>query len=958
MSASALVGRERELALLIEDVRDPPVVVGVEGEAGVGKTRLVSEAFSDPVLSGRRILVGHCHRLREPFPLGPVLEALRDAGMPPHGALSPVVGALRPLLPEFRDQMPPRPELLGDSRGERHRVFRAIRELLAAFGPAVCVLEDVHWADEGTLEFLTFLCARPPAELAVVLTYRGEDLDGSSPVVEIASRPSEATRKTRIGLCPFSVEEVRVLACAILGADRVSAKLASELHSRTEGIPLAVLEVVGMLRDRGDLPVLEGGRETQTLDQLSVPRVIRQSILERMRVLSADALTLVRAAAVLGYPCQEDLMAKVAGLSSAHGAAALTQALSSTLIHDLGTGLYEFRHVLAAQAVYEDIPRPQRRRMHLVAAQVLESSPGPPPLAQIGHHYKHAERPSRSARYLEAAAEAASSFGDHPTATRLLEESLSTAGLSRAARVRMAIRLGDAALYSPAPHAAMNLLRATLEDPKLPAGVRGELRFSLSRLLCHVGGDDSWRSEMATAVQELNRRPGLAARAMVNLALPGLWEGSVSCQLAWLDRAVNAAERDHDPVVRIAVSAHRASMLLQLGDPAGWRAVEAMPTEVHTVEQQLQLVRGYSSVSMAALGIGHYGPAESFLIRADQIRDQLGHEWLGLWLKTARGHLDWAVGCWEGLEARTQELIESTTGAPFLLVDNQILFASLLLCHGDVREAERTLTSALRVAIDARWSASVIAILGRLARTHLAQGKFVAANEEAARGLELVERKRIWPWGIELVQEAVQALLACGDREAASTLVDEFAARLRGLDAPAAGAGIASCRASVAEADGDLAAAIRGFAEAEGIWRAMPDPYRAAQALERQARCLLTNHDQRGGDLLLSALLTFEELGASRDAARVRAEFRARRLALPQPRRGGRRSYGEQLSPREAEVALLAASGHSNAEIAEMLFISQHTVANHVASALRKQRVASRRELAPAVNPAHEVARA
>ncbi len=123
------------------------------------------------------MLVGHCHRVREPFFLGPVVEALcglerRELRRP----LSPVVGALRPLLPELEEVLPPQPAAIGDPRAERHRIFRALRDLLAALGPAVCVLEDLHWADESTLELLTFLLTDPPEELSLVVTVRSEDL--------------------------------------------------------------------------------------------------------------------------------------------------------------------------------------------------------------------------------------------------------------------------------------------------------------------------------------------------------------------------------------------------------------------------------------------------------------------------------------------------------------------------------------------------------------------------------------------------------------------------------------------------------------------------------------------------------------------------------------------------------------------------------------------------------------
>ena len=168
-----LVGRESELSVLVAAVESLPAVAVVEGEAGIGKSRLVAELAAHPVAEGRQWLAGASRRVREPFPLGPVLEALRGVrkGLD-RRQLSPVSGALRGLLPELAKVLPAAPEPLGDPAAERHRVYRALAEVFAALGDTVLVIEDLHWADEQTADFLAFLVADPPARLAVLVTYR------------------------------------------------------------------------------------------------------------------------------------------------------------------------------------------------------------------------------------------------------------------------------------------------------------------------------------------------------------------------------------------------------------------------------------------------------------------------------------------------------------------------------------------------------------------------------------------------------------------------------------------------------------------------------------------------------------------------------------------------------------------------------------------------------------------
>ncbi len=914
----------------------------VEGEAGIGKTRLVHEALGHSAIGNRQVLVGHCHRLREPFPLGPVIEALRGADIAAaSGSSSSLVGALRPLLPELAAHLPACPEPLSDPRAQRHRVFRALREMLSALGSVVCVLEDMHWADESTLELLSFLLSDPPSELALVLTSRMDDADGMALVMRALSHPSRRVLKARIELPPLSEAQVRALACSVLDIDEpeeLPGMFADHLYERTGGIPFVVEEVMSLLRDRGAVSSEPGA--------LEVPRAVRDCILERFDALAADAQLVAGAAAVVENPVGEDLLGKVAGLPPARVRRGLTEALRVGLLAEKPKPSYSFRHALAAQAVYEHVPAPQRRWLHLRAARALESGLDPLPLSQIAHHFREADLPRQWMRYAEAAAKSAHDEGDDRSATQLLQEALATPGLGHAARVRMATELGIAALYSVAPIGAIALLERVLEEEDLTATVRGELRFSLCRLRFHAGDAGAWREQMARAVDELEGRPALAARAMINLAQPArLTDDTLADHLAWLERALDAAQRQDDPVTHVAASAQRATILLTIGDPAGWEALDEIPTGGGSAEERLQLLRGYHSLAQAALDLGYSRRAEELLDRAEAIHEEIDHTWWKLWLAGTRASLDWTVGRWERLEARVRALVEHTANTPGASLEDHVVLGSLLLSRGAVEDAARSLTSTLIAARGALWAPPLVAASGHLARIHLDRGEVDAAGGVAGRALDVVRRKGLWVCAAKVAPMAVDVLLAQGDRPAARQLVGEFASGLRARDAPAARAALAICRGALAEADGRHAEACRSFARAERAWHSQPYPYAAALARERRAVCLFGQRDERGGELLVGALETFEALGARWDAARVRAQLRSQGTVLPYPLRGGRKSYGRELSPKESEVARLAGMGWSNREIATALFISPHTVAGHVSSALRKLGLTSRQVL-------------
>ncbi len=946
--STGFVGREAELGRLVEATLSPQAVILIEGEAGVGKSALVREALADPALAGARLLVGHCHRLREPFPLGPVLEALcRLDVLPPGSVLSPVVGALRPVLPELGHLLPPQPAPLGDPRAERHRIFRALRELLAALGPAVCVLEDLHWADESTLEFLAFFVPEAPPDVSLVITHRSGDAPSVSALQALTAGLPAPMRQATIQVPPLSVEEVGRMACALLQTSTVSAELTQHLHDQSAGIPFVVEELVRL--HRGQLELIDAWRTVEELDHMGVPPAVRRSLRERMAALTDDAWLVARVVAVLGEPAGEGLIAKVAGLSPARTIRALGEALSEAVLEERADRLHGFLHALAAQAVYDEIPGPERRRLHRRAADALRAGPEPLPLAQLAQHFKEAGCPRQWVRYAEAAAAAAAAIGDDRSAARLLEQALGATPLPRAAKLRMAMSLGTAAVYSADPRGAIELLERLRDEEPMDGAARGELRYRLARLRYQTGDTGPWREEMKRAVGELEDQPELAALAMITLAWPIVGQGHVSDDLAWLDRAVEAAARAGDPAVVDGVAGQRAAILVCVGDPRGWRAVKEMSRHERSVQEKLDLLRAYQNLSATATALGHFARAESFLAEVARLADELPHVRWGPWLQSARARLDWRTGRWEGLDPRLRALSERGAGGPALAIANEMILAALLLGQGRIRDAEQRFQSILERAEERGWMGARTAAAAGLARIRLARGEARAAVEAAAGGLEVLERKGIWIWGQELVPVAVQALLARGDRGEASVLARRFSAGVEGRDAPAATAASVFCQAAVAEAQGRHAVAARRFARAEELSRELPAPYEAARARAARARCLLAGGYEDGAELLLSALRAFDDLGAGWDAAQARGELRTHDVPVPSRWRGGRRPYGKLLSPREAEVAQLAGAGSKNREIAETLFISRRTVETHVAAALRKLGAESREALADAL---------
>jgi hypothetical protein len=155
-----------------------------------------------------RALVGYCPPLRQPQTLGPVLDAVRQAGPRVDGLrLSRLAGALQPLLPEWTGILPPPLEPLEDASAARYRVFRALADLLGCLAVAVLIVEDAQWADDASLEFLLFLTSVRPCQVSLVVTYRAEDTPTGSLLRRLSSRPAVGTAARRIVLGPLDVAD-------------------------------------------------------------------------------------------------------------------------------------------------------------------------------------------------------------------------------------------------------------------------------------------------------------------------------------------------------------------------------------------------------------------------------------------------------------------------------------------------------------------------------------------------------------------------------------------------------------------------------------------------------------------------------------------------------------------------------------------------------------------------------
>ncbi|MCW3839030.1 hypothetical protein ONA70_02820 [Micromonospora yasonensis] len=278
--------------------------------------------------------------------------------------------------------------------------------------------------------------------------------------------------------------------------------------------------------------------------------------------------------------------------------------------------------------------------------------------------------------------------------------------------------------------------------------------------------------------------------------------------------------------------------------------------------------------------------------------------------------VDQAAGRWEGLVDRVRRLGGAAATFAAASLDSRLLHGALLTAMGPTEEAVDLLVDVIAVAerVGAVWP--LIPARTTLSRLLLTLDDAAGAAEHAGAALTQVRAKGNWVWGAEPVLCLVDALHALGRGGEAAELVDELAAGITGADAPLARAALLIAQAVVARSRDQWGHADRLLDAAHSVLKGAGLRYEEALAAERLGRLRCEREAADGGRLLESALRLYGAMHADRDIARICRIMRRNGAPIPYPWRGGRPSLGQTLSSRERKVALLAAEGKTNQEIA------------------------------------------
>ena len=926
-----LRGREVELEAL-GDAFDQvalghPAIVLVEGEAGIGKTRLLAEALNDARARGLEIVSGRAQELERTRPFGVLADTLACSGSSPDPRRRAIAELLAPHLGNLG------PVTVSSDPGLQFQAVDAFGDLIESLAlqrPLVVALDDLQWADPSSLLTLGALGSRQgDVPVALIGCLR---LLPRSPELTGALEALDAGGARRLSVAPLGEEAVAQVVEEVVAAEPGRRLLAGAAGAG--GNPLFVTELVGALLQDGAIQVADGRAEAT---EMTLPPTLRLIILRRLSLLPEDTLQAVRAASILGSSFSLTELSTTTGHSALELSSVLAEAIRARVVEDDGERL-RFRHDLLREALYEDLPASVRVGLHREAGQRLAASGAAAP--QVAEHLARGAGTGDA----EAALVSEAAPRSPAVAADLLERAVVLADPADPGRDRLLVERAAALMWSGKLPDAEAACRSLLDRDPDPS-VEGPARLLLARTLATQGRlrdtlRELGRLQRSPALGDELRASAWAAEAMARMQLGDL-DGAIAA--AERARGVAALPGDHPAVILAVTSIAIVEELranldrgLQIIDEAVRRADQSPQRRGH--QEVVHLARGNILMELDRLQ-----DASSTLQAGRRISEELGVRWRLPLYQAVLGLERFLAGAWDDAMAEFEAALALTeeTGERHSLVLTHIVTSLIALHRGDLRQAEEAAAGAERE----------LAATGPRHRSHWAMW---------ARAL-LLE-------ACGAVPEAFASLNCCWDLCARSGFAIEYPVLGPDLVRLALAADEADRAAQVATAVAEVAAGndvpsltgaalrCRGLVEGDPrILRSAVDAYtRSARPLE----LALAAEDAgagfaRQGDadaavpLLHRALDGYERLEAARHTARAEATLRD--LGIHRGRRGARQrpQLGwDSLTPTEHRVVDLVVEGLTNPQIGERLYVSRRTVQTHLAHVFNKLGISSRTQLA------------
>jgi len=954
------------------------------GEAGIGKSRLIAEAKAEASALGFLLLQGSCFQMDSSYPYAPLLDLLRASAVPTPDAPDPIVLEFARLLQELASDLSgPLPTPQPDPQQEKRRLFAALTRFFKARAsqrPVLLVIEDLHWCDDVSLEFLQSLARTTATQpLLLVMTYRSDEVQPS--LQRCLAQLDRSRLSQELQLLPLSRSDVDAMLDAMF-ALQISerANLLDLIYPLTEGNPFFVEEILTSLVSRGVLWSDDGVWQCklhpdQRSEHVPVPRSVQDAVQQRTHQLSAQARQVVTFAAVAGRRFDFAVLQQVMQCDEDQLLPLIKELVATQLVVEVSADQFAFRHALTQQAVYAGLLARERRSLHRTLAEAIEERSATTPmldthLEDLASHYYEAEVWVKVLEYARRAGEKALALYAPRAATLHLAHALDAAhhrhitppGKLYHARGQAYETLGD---FDHARHdyeCALDIAR-TASD--------GSMQWQSMMALGFLWAGHDYEQAGAWFRQALDQAsrqasPLLRARSLNRF---GNWlvnTGRLEEGLQAHHEALSIFEEQHntqgmaetldllgitygmrgDRVKAVEQLGQAIALFQSLGDTQSlvsslaMRAVQSMPgssettvcplrtrnacvqdaSESRRLSRQIDSLAGQAfaenTLAHTLLSFGEFGAALIHAQEANRIASEIEHQ---------------------------QWMVASTAALGHLYV--------LLLAPALAMSALEDGLSRAYALGSTFWIATLAAHLGRAYILNhdlpAAQAALQAAMPRDQHPRTMAERDIALVWG-ELV-------LAQGEAGLALQMAEHLLASAPGSvpgQSPQPIPHLLKLKGEALIALSHLDDAVEALEDARrgAVARnARPVLWTIHRSLGRAYR-LLQRKDQARQEYAAGRRL-IEELATTIDDASQRDQFeRAALDAFPRekpplPPEAARQAFGG-LTAREREVAALVAQGKTSREIADLLVVSERTAEGHVSNILGRLGFTSRAQIA------------
>ncbi|HZU14433.1 MAG TPA: tetratricopeptide repeat protein [Chloroflexota bacterium] len=881
-----LVGREDELTRVLQSVdaaTQEGRLVLLAGEPGAGKTRLAQEATVGLHNRGFLIAAGRCYEPQQAVPYFPFIDALAALFAVAPAALRRDAATLFPWLGQLLpDEIGGRPAGATGGTDDQQRLFRAVTGFLTALAasvPVAILLDDLHWADQASLDLLGHLARHTRhAPILTLGTYRDVEVRRRHPLEGTLRGLHRDGLVERIDVRRLDQAGTAALIAASFGEAGISDDFASLVHRHTEGNPFFTREVLQTLIDRGDVFQHDGIWERKEVAELEVPESIRSALDERVARLDDTTQEILGEASVLGQSFTFDDLETMSGRGESAIEAGLEEAIEAGLVRESGRDRYAFNHALTHQALYAELSARKRRRLHRAAGEALEQLPErkrAERTVELARHFLEADEPEKALRYSLDAGERAEAVFAHAEAERHYREALALAqdiGNERAEAEtgeKLGRVLSGTARYDEAMRCLDTAARTYRRIGDLAA--TGRVTAAIGRLYRWQGDPEAGIARVQSMIDELGARAPSDALGALYIALAHLFflSGRYNDVVAVAERASEIAA--DDPATLAEARERQGTALIMLDQPGeGKRILEEILPVVEAGENLPLLQRMIQNIGCAADLMGDGTTATRCFHRAVELAEQVGNPDQLAFTLANLGTVLMNGGEW--IEARSYidraaELARSnmTSNASFPIK----LQGSLALRQGDWEKARSSLSESLRLAEETGNRQAHEQALAALSLLDILEGHPQEAVERLA---PLADQEGV---DVQILESLAHALLDTGNLDQAAELAERAAERARSGDELSLPDTL-MVQGLVKARQGRLGEAELLFRDVLDLARALPSPYVEACALYELGIITGQSGDRDGArEMLEQSLVIFRKLGARKDVEEAEEALRS-----------------------------------------------------------------------------------